>query len=470
MLPTELADHRRSDEPTLVNALRARDPLALAEAYHRTVSAAYACARRLLSSPAQIEALLQMVYAEMWENPPEAIPLEGWIRARCFALATDDLRERKAAPAAPSAAAVLPDLPTPEVRYLDATERALAELDERARAVLLLAHDCGIDTETQGGDAAQVLDRALRALAGPDTSGSDASALSEDPCPDALRMGDWVLGLADEATATELEADVGTRPGCAARARALRRGRRRLEGLPPTPDMGQRVLVTVLSALPAAPPQPPLELSSASEEGEANEHAPWAGEAEDDHLEEQPPPYSQAEISTGELHLTELLRETFDEADPRAEREPEDPNATTTLDAPPSSKKWGRRQPVSVGARTHGTEARGTSMRAPRASGDPYAQLSGLDAALDEDIELPNPHRLHLARTTIPRTSAMGEFEADEFEADDDPEAFEPLYPEEELIARPSVGQRVLVAIGYVLPIVLGAVLGLYIAGLLFNP
>ncbi|MDQ3538998.1 MAG: hypothetical protein M3415_09425, partial [Actinomycetota bacterium] len=79
-------DYRRADERGVVAGLRQRDPLALAEAYHRSVPAAYACARRLLGSSDDVEALLRTVYAELWASPPDGAGLEGWVRARCFDL------------------------------------------------------------------------------------------------------------------------------------------------------------------------------------------------------------------------------------------------------------------------------------------------------------------------------------------------------------------------------------------------
>ncbi|MDQ3973777.1 MAG: hypothetical protein M3276_05490, partial [Actinomycetota bacterium] len=124
---TDLPDHRRSSQEQLLEALRERDALALAEAYHRTIAAAHACARRLLSSSSHVEALLRAVYAELWAQPPrDDEPLEGWIRARCFELGTAHLRERGMAPASPSLAELVPDLPAPDLRHLDAAERALS--------------------------------------------------------------------------------------------------------------------------------------------------------------------------------------------------------------------------------------------------------------------------------------------------------------------------------------------------------
>ena len=249
MLRTDLPDHRRATEQDLLAALRAKDPLALAETYHRTIPAAHATARRLLSSSTEVEALLRAVYGELWESPPTDTGLEGWVRARCFALASDDLRERDAAPASPSLTVLLPELPRPEVRYLDAAERALSELTDDQRRALLLAHDKGVPTAEQGSEEAPAaLVQALLALAGPEP-GSDPP--QPDACADMVQLGDWVLGLLPADAAVSVAADVAARPECTTLAKALRRGRRRLEGLPPTPDMGQRVLVTVLAGAPA---------------------------------------------------------------------------------------------------------------------------------------------------------------------------------------------------------------------------
>lgn len=254
VLRTDLPDHRRATEADLVTALRNRDPLALAEAYHRTIPAAHAAARRLLSGSSEVEALLRQVYTELWADPPHDVALEGWIRSRCFAIAADDLRERDAAPASPSLTALLPELPRPEVRYLDAAERALADLDAEQRRALLLAHDRGLPTtQHDEDDAERSLTAALLALAGPEP-GNDS--LDIDGCADVPTVGDWVLGLLPPPEATSVAERVAARPECTALAKALRRGRRRLEGLPPTPDMGQRVLVVVLAGSPVAPRVP----------------------------------------------------------------------------------------------------------------------------------------------------------------------------------------------------------------------
>ena len=251
----ESTDHRRSTEADLLAALARREPLALAEAYHRTVGAAHAVARRLLPGGDDVEGLLRDVYTQLWEEPPDSGPLEAWVRARSFALGGEALRGRRAAPASPSTAALLPELPAPDVRYLDAAERALQELPAEERTALLRAHDQGVaatDQNTPG--AAGALERALAALAGPDTSGAPLPA--PEDCED-LSLGDWCLGLLSPDQALAVDRALEARPGCAERSRLLRRGRRRLEGLPATPDTGNRILVTVLaSSMAAAAPTP----------------------------------------------------------------------------------------------------------------------------------------------------------------------------------------------------------------------
>lgn len=267
MLRTDLPDHRRATEEQLVAALRSRDPLALAEAYHRTIPAAHAAARRLLSGSSEVEALLREVYTQLWSSPPTGAALEGWVRSRCFELAAGDLRERDAAPASPSLTVLLPELPRPEVRYLDAAERALAELDDPQRKSLLLAHDKGVGSDEQNTpDAGAALVAALVTLAGPEP-GSDP--LDPSSCADVELLGDWILGLLPPQRAAAVAEQVGARPECAALAKALRRGRRRLEGLPPTPDMGQRVLVVVLAGAPAPAPAPAAPAPAAAATGGA---------------------------------------------------------------------------------------------------------------------------------------------------------------------------------------------------------
>lgn len=266
MLGSETPDHRRSSETDLLAALTGGDPLALAEAYHRTVAAGHAVARRLLSTSAEVEDLLLDVYTRLWVAPPDAGPLERWVRATAWELGAARLRDAGASPSTPSAARLLTDLPAPDVRYLDTAERAIAELSDEQRQVLLLAHDKGVPAAEQGPGAEEALVSALLGLAGTETPPSDRTALHEDGCDDLHGLGDWCLGLATAATAAEIEEALAERPGCAARSRALRRGRRRIEGLPATPDMGHRILVRVLTdqaapARPAAEPAPPPDAS-----------------------------------------------------------------------------------------------------------------------------------------------------------------------------------------------------------------
>ena len=266
MLRTDLPDHRRATDAELLSALRRRDPLALAEAYHRTIPAAHAVARRVLSSSAEVEAVLREVYAQLWSSPPGDVGLEAWVRSRCFATAADDLRERDAAPSSPSLTALLPELPRAEVRYLDAAERALAELDDAQRRALLEAHDKGVPTDEQDApDAGAALADALLTLAGPEPG---AAAVDPQLCADVPELGDWILGLLPPSAADEVAQQVASRSECGALAKALRRGRRRLEGLPPTPDMGQRVLVVVLAGAPAPVPAPvPAAAAAAPDNG-----------------------------------------------------------------------------------------------------------------------------------------------------------------------------------------------------------
>ncbi|HUH08698.1 MAG TPA: hypothetical protein VML96_12940 [Egibacteraceae bacterium] len=254
MLSTDLADHRRSGEQALLAALRVRDPLALAEAYHRTAPAAYACARRLLGSATEIEGLLREVYGELWVAPPEDGPLEGWVRSRCFAWGAAHLRDAAIAPAAPSLADLLPDLAEAPQGTLDTAEEVLAGLDQPARLALLEAHDRGVASASQSAPTADDdLRRALLALcsaAGGDNGADDDPQARE--C-ELAGLGDWALGLLDPRAATQLASDLADDGACAALARRLQRGRRLLEGLPPTPDLGQRVLVAVLAATGADP-------------------------------------------------------------------------------------------------------------------------------------------------------------------------------------------------------------------------
>lgn len=254
MLRIERADYRRSKEADLLAGLHAHDPLALAEAYHRTSPAAHACARRLLGGTREVEALLHAVYGELWSAPPEIARLEGWVRSRCFRLGSEHLRARDEPPAAASLILLLPDLPAPAGSSHDPAEQALAALTDSERRALLLAHDQGMPTAAQGDpDAAAVLDRVLMALAGPGEGVDDGTG---EQCDDVPEMADWALGLLASDRAAQVTAQVVDRPACASRSRALRRGRRRLEGLPAAPDLGQRVLAAVLGSSLAPPPAP----------------------------------------------------------------------------------------------------------------------------------------------------------------------------------------------------------------------
>lgn len=329
MLRTDLPDHRRATEEQLVAGLRSRDPLALAEAYHRTIPAAHATARRLLSGSAEVEALLRDVYTELWASPPNGVALEGWVRSRCFELAADDLRERDAAPASPSLTALLPELPRPEVRYLDAAERALAELDDPQRRALLLAHDKGVATDEQNApDADAALVAALVTLAGPEPGGDP---LDPSSCADVGLLGDWILGLLPPQRATAVAEQVGASADCAALAKTLRRGRRRLEGLPPTPDMGQRVLVVVLAGAPAPVPAPAAAAPARAAAGTGG--APMASALDDTGdltqpsvADDQPPPRSDPSAVYAELAELDETTDADHPVDlgPEADRDADD--------------------------------------------------------------------------------------------------------------------------------------------------
>lgn len=244
---SDALDFRRAHESVVLDALAAGHPLALAETYHRSVPAAHAVARRLMSNAEAVEQLLLDVYQQLWDSPPSSGPVEGWVRRATWAKGVETLRLGSTAPNSPSAAGLLPDLPAPNVRFLDAAERAIAELPDDERRALLLVHDKGVPTTAQESGTADALSRALINLAGPETSTGDRAALHEDGCGDLAGLGDWCLGVAGAREEAAVLTAIDSRPGCAAKARAVRRGRRRIEGLPATPDMGQRILVTVLT-------------------------------------------------------------------------------------------------------------------------------------------------------------------------------------------------------------------------------
>lgn len=236
-VPSVATDHRRSSEPALVAALAAREPLALAEVYHRTVNAAHACAWRLTASTDEVETLLYRTYRDLWEHPPGDEPLEGWVRRHCFALGAGYLADRERPAAAASTAALLPDLGLPPRPLNGTVEQILGLLDPQARDALVRAHDGGLPTwEQEDVEADEALDRALLALAGEEAGDGHVPLL-----------GDWTLGLLTATDADGLENALAVNPAWGSRSRLLRRGRRRVEGLPPHPDMGQRILVMILS-------------------------------------------------------------------------------------------------------------------------------------------------------------------------------------------------------------------------------
>lgn len=276
MVAANESDYRHSTEPELLAGLRAGHPLALAEAYHRTVAGVHAAARRLLGSPRDVEDLLTSLYGQLWTEPPQEPPLEGWLRQRSFSLGSAQLRARGAAPASASLAPLLPDLPRPPVGS-DALERELAELDDNERRALTAAFDQGqasLHQEQAGAPAA--LDLALRTLAGSDPPGDEAQAWSS-PCRDIEGLADWTLGLLGREQGEAIGTAVAERADCHARARRLRRGRRRLEGLPPPPDVGQRIIARVLASGVAAEPAPSVGPAGAAVPASQHEQPVQAG-------------------------------------------------------------------------------------------------------------------------------------------------------------------------------------------------
>jgi hypothetical protein len=324
VLRTDLPSHRRSSEPELVTALLRRDPLALAELCSRTLPVAYAVARRLLPG-AEVEALLLTVYADLWEEPPTGVPLERWIRGRTGELGLAELRESGRPPAAPSARTLSPDLPEPSSTYLDTTERTLAALDPDDRLALLRAHDAGVPSaEQEGDDAGRALVRALLALADP----SGGGAPTDEPGPDGS-VADWVLGLVASERAGVLEAEVAADAELTAHAQALRRGRRRIEGLPPTPDLGPRLVAAVLTTGRAAEPaEDPVVIGVPPQD---------TGTQGAQHREAQNP--SSGRVSVADLlgedddHATEDLTDAAAAFAGPDETTGEDTPATTTPDA-----------------------------------------------------------------------------------------------------------------------------------------
>lgn len=279
MLELTTPDHRHASVEDLLAGIRAGDALALAECYARTASAAHACARRLLGDAGEVEALLREVYGQLWSAPPEGVALEGWVRRQAFTRAARHLRQLHRPAAVPSTALLFPELGEPEVLYLRDAEKTLAELDEPARRALVTAHDQGVPSSAQDADAAPALERALEALAGPEPGGGERPGA----CEEAPDLSDHALGLLPGPEARAIEATLDRRGECAARARMLRRGRSQIEGLPPAPDLGQRVMAVVLGgtarpALEGAPVSGPSVVAAEVGTGELPDTSGASGE------------------------------------------------------------------------------------------------------------------------------------------------------------------------------------------------
>lgn len=245
MLRTDLTDHRGTDDARLVHAVADGDAIALAEAYHRTVTAAHACARRMLASPVEIEALMRAVYSELWEDPPVDQALEGWVRDRCFMLGTGYLRQRGLSAHSPSLAAWTSGLEADaHAGGVDGLERMIAELTDQQQAALVRAHDQGIRTADQEDpQAGPALQHALLVLASPLT---DDERHAAEMCSSGVALANWIFGLLPPHEAAAVPGTAAEPTPCGRLTGVLRRARRRFEPLPPTPDLGHRVLASVL--------------------------------------------------------------------------------------------------------------------------------------------------------------------------------------------------------------------------------
>ncbi len=244
MLRTDLTDHRGTDDARLVRAVADGDAIALAEAYHRTITAAHACARRLLASPVEIEALLRSVFNELWQEPPVDEALEGWVRARCFALGTGYLRQRDLHAPSPSLAEWTSGVDAERQDSNDPLERMIAELTPAQQAALVRAHDQGIrTTEQDDANAGEALQHALLLLASPLT---DEERHAAEMCSSGVSLANWIFGLLPPHEAATVPGTAAEPTPCGRLAGVLRRARRRFEPLPPTPDLGHRVLAWVL--------------------------------------------------------------------------------------------------------------------------------------------------------------------------------------------------------------------------------
>jgi DNA-directed RNA polymerase specialized sigma24 family protein len=247
VLRTDLTDHRGTDDARLLSAVADGDAIALAEAYHRTVTAAHACARRMLASPVEIEALMRAVYSDLWEDPPVDISLEGWVRARCFNLGAGYLRQRNLRAPSSSLAAYTSGIDAdPHHGGNDSLERIIAELTDKQREALVRAHDQGIRTAEQDDpEAGWSLLHALLVLASPLT---DDERHAAEMCSSGVALANWIFGLLPPHEASTVPGTAAEPTPCGRLAGVLRRARRRFEPLPPTPDLGHRVLASVLSS------------------------------------------------------------------------------------------------------------------------------------------------------------------------------------------------------------------------------
>jgi DNA-directed RNA polymerase specialized sigma24 family protein len=247
VLRTDLTDHRGTDDARLLSAVADGDAIALAEAYHRTVTAAHACARRMLASPVEIEALMRAVYSDLWEDPPVDTSLEGWVRARCFNLGAGYLRQRNLRAPSSSLAAYTSGVEADSHQGgNDSLERIIAELTDKQREALVRAHDQGIRTaEQDDAEAGWSLLHALLVLASPLT---DDERHAAEMCSSGVALANWIFGLLPPHEASTVPGTAAEPTPCGRLAGVLRRARRRFEPLPPTPDLGHRVLASVLSS------------------------------------------------------------------------------------------------------------------------------------------------------------------------------------------------------------------------------
>jgi DNA-directed RNA polymerase specialized sigma24 family protein len=245
VLRTDLTDHRGTDDARLLSALADGDAIALAEAYHRTVTAAHACARRMLASPVEIEALMRAVYGDLWEEPPVDAALEGWVRARCFTLGAGYLRQRSLRAPSPSLATFTSGVEAEPHAVSESLEQIISELTEQQRQALVRAHDQGIPTAQQDDpDAGWSLLHALLVLASPLT---DDERHAAEMCSSGVALANWTFGLLLPHEASTVPGTAAEPTPCGRLAGVLRRARRRFEPLPPTPDLGHRVLASVLT-------------------------------------------------------------------------------------------------------------------------------------------------------------------------------------------------------------------------------